>query len=52
MRTLQPAGGDATGAIQAALDQGPGVLCLGPGEYRCDGLRIPEGVVLAGEGPA
>ncbi len=52
MRTLAPAFGDMTAALQARLDEGPGLVRLEAGVFRCSGVRIPAGVVLAGEGPA
>jgi hypothetical protein len=50
--TAPPGGGDVTAELQTLLDRGPGMVGLGPGEYRCAGLRIPSGVVLCGQGPA
>jgi len=52
MRTFTPAAGDITAALQSVLNEGPGLVHLGPGEYRCAGLRIPAEVTLAGEGAA
>ena len=52
MRSFEATGGDVTASLQTVLDQGPGLVRLGPGEYRCAGLRIPAGVMLVGEGAA
>jgi len=52
MRSFEAAEGDITAPLQSVLDQGPGMVRLGTGEFRCAGLRIPEGVMLVGEGAA
>jgi len=51
-RAFNRTDGDVTGALQACLGEGPGVVLLGPGTYVCSGLRIPGNVTLAGEGAA
>jgi len=52
MRLFEAAEGDITASLQSVLDQGPGMVRLGPGEYLCARLRIPAGVMLVGEGTA
>jgi len=51
MRSFEATEGDIA-SLQSLLDQGPGQVHLGPGEYLCSGLRIPERVMLVGEGSA
>jgi len=43
---------DDTAAFYAALNDGPGVVSVPPGFYRCGDITIPSGVTLAGAGPA
>lgn len=52
MRYFEAKSGDVTTELQALLDAGPGIVHLGPGEFHCAGLRLHDGVVLAGEGRA
>jgi len=43
---------DDTVAFQAALGDGPGIVFVPPGFYRCGNVNIPSGVMLMGAGPA
>lgn len=52
MRYFSPTLDVCTAALQSLLDQGPGIVRLEAGEYRCAGLRIPDRVMLVGEGAA
>jgi len=55
MRTFTPPAApnvDSTDAIQSLLNEGPGIVHVGPGEYRWGNVRVPAGVTLVGAGPA
>lgn len=43
---------DDTTAFRSALADGPGIVRVGPGFYRCGDITVPSGVILAGSGPA
>jgi len=43
---------DDTIAFQAAFADGPGIVFVPPGFYRCGDLLLPAGVTLKGAGPA
>lgn len=43
---------DDTIAFQSAISDGPGIVFVPPGFYRCGNINIPSGVMLMGAGPA
>ena len=43
---------DDSTALRAALNDGPGVVRIGPGFYRCGEITIPAQVTLVGAGRA
>jgi len=43
---------DDSSALRKALADGPGVVRIGKGHYRCGDIQIPEGVTLQGMGRA
>jgi len=45
-------GADDTPALLAALAAGPGVVRIGPGQFRLGNVLVPSGVTLLGSGPA